>query len=449
MAKILILGAGKVAQHLIDYLLDHSEEYDWNLTVADLDKALAEERCDGHPRAEAIALNAKEDELLRKEFIKQHDIVVSLLPASMHHIPAADCITYKKHMVTASYVSKEVQDMADDVKDAGIQFIWEMGLDPGIDHMVLMEMIHRVEKEGGKINELRSFTGGLIAPESDTNPWKYKFTWAPRNVVLAGQGTAQYLKEGRLKYVPYNRLFKLYDEMTVEGYGDFEAYANRDSINYIDKYGLEEVPTFIRGTLRKSGYCDGWAALVTLGLTDDSFPIIGSEKLTLNQVIASFLPEVGPLDKIPLKGRVAEFLGIGIEGPVMAKLDWLGLLDEVPIKRKDGTPAEILQDVLEEKWKLEEDDKDMIVMVHQMKYALDGVEKSLDSTMVALGEDAENTSMSRLVGIPLAIIVKLILTGQINTPGLRIPIHEDIYIPALKELEKYGVEFNEVIKDVR
>lgn len=447
MAKILILGAGKVAQHLIDYLLDHSEAHDWHLTVADLDEALAKERCNGHQRALGISLNAKDDSK-RRELIKAHDIVVSLLPAFMHHIPAADCIEFKKHMVTASYVSDEVQAMASDVKEAGIQFVWEMGLDPGIDHMVLMEMIHRVENEGGKINELRSFTGGLIAPESDTNPWKYKFTWAPRNVVLAGQGTAQYLKEGRLKYVPYNRLFKLYDEMTVPGYGDFEAYANRDSINYIDKYGLSDVPTFIRGTLRKSGYCDAWAALVTLGLTDDSFPIIGSENLNINQVIASFLPEVGPLDKLPLKKRVAEFLGIGTDDPVMSKLDWLGLFDDDSIQRKNGTPAQILQDILEVKWELQPEDKDMIVMVHQLKYSLGDDIKSIDSTMVALGEDAENTSMSRLVGIPLAIMVKLILSGVVNTPGLRIPIHEDIYVPALKELENYGVEFNEVEKNL-
>jgi len=447
MAKILILGAGKVAQHLIDYLLSHSEEYDWWLTVADLNEDLAQERCGNNSRANGISLDAKDDEK-RRELIKSHDIVVSLLPAFMHHIPAADCIEFKKHMVTASYVSDEVQSMASQVEEAGIQFVWEMGLDPGIDHMVLMEMIHRVQKEGGKINELRSFTGGLIAPESDTNPWKYKFTWAPRNVVLAGQGTAQYLKEGRLKYVPYNRLFQLYDEMTVPGYGDFEAYANRDSINYISKYGLTDVPTFIRGTLRKSGYCDAWAALVTLGLTDDSFPIIGSEKLTINQVIASFLPEVGPLDKIPLKKRVAEFLGIGVDDPVMFKLDWLGLFDALEINRTNGTPAQLLQDILEVKWKLQPEDKDMIVMVHKLKYSIGDELKAIDSTMVDLGEDAENTSMSRLVGVPLAIMVKLILTGEVNTPGLRIPIHEDIYIPALKELEKFGVEFNEVEKDL-
>jgi len=447
MKNIFIIGAGYVARALIDYLLERSDKYEWQITVGDLDVSLAEEKVGNHPRGKAIEFNVK-DEAQRESVISNSDVVISLLPAFMHNIPAATCLKFSKHLITASYIKPEIMAMDEEAKSKDLLFMGEMGLDPGIDHMVIMELIDKIKKEGGELTALRSFTGGLIAPESDTNPWKYKFTWAPRNVVLAGQGTAQYLKEGRFKFIPYKRLFSLYDEISVPNYGNFEAYANRDSLLYTSKYGAENVPTFIRGTLRKEGFCDAWHSLVTLGLTDDSFPIYGSEKLTYNELISSFLPDVGATNKEALKQRLSEFLNIPTDGAVMEKLEWLELFDDRKIERKDGTPAQILQDLLEEKWALQDDDKDLIVMTHIMDYKKDGKKYKLNSSLTYKGQNSKDTAMGRLVGIPLAIMTKLLLTDKIKIRGVRMPIYPEVYEPAIKELKEYGVEFHDLVEEI-
>jgi len=406
MKKIFIIGAGYVASALIKYLLQHSTEHQWQVWVGDLDETLAIEKIGNHPNGKSIQFNVKDDEQ-RETYISQCDVVISLLPAFMHHIPAATCLKFNKHLITASYISEELRAFEKDVEKQGLLFMGEMGLDPGIDHMVIMQLLNEIEQKGGKIESLRSFTGGLIAPESDSNPWKYKFTWAPRNVVLAGQGTAQYKKNGRLKYIPYNRLFELYDEIEIDGYGKFNAYANRDSLSYIPKYSLENIPTFIRGTLRKDGFCDAWAKLVKLGLTDDSFPIIGSQHLTYNELISSFLPDIGATDKDTLIKRLSYFFNIPRNGPIMQKLLWLELLDNRSIELTDATPAQILQDLLEEKWALQPEDKDLIVMM-----------------------------------------AKLLLTDKIKLTGIKMPIYPQVYEPALKELKDYGVNFKDTVEQI-
>ncbi len=447
MKKILIIGAGYVASALIKYLLDRATQYDWEVWVGDLNEQLAIEKIGNHPRAKSIPFNVKNDEQ-REQWISQCDVVVSLLPASMHHIPAETCLKFNKHLITASYVSDQLKAFETEATQKGLLFMGEMGLDPGIDHMVIMNLIDEIEAKGGAITSLRSFTGGLIAPESDTNPWKYKFTWAPRNVVHAGQGTAQYKKNGRLKYIPYNRLFQLYDEFEIEGYGKFEAYANRDSLSYMPKYSLENIPTFIRGTLRKKGFCDAWAQLVKLGLTDDSFPIIGSQQLTYNELIGSFLPDIGPTDKDTLIKRIGYFLNLPEDGQIMKKLAWLELFDNRSIDLVDATPAQILQDLLEEKWALQPEDKDLIVMSHLLEYTINDRTEKLTSSLLYEGQHAKDTAMGRLVGVPLAIMTKLLLTNQINLTGIKIPIYPQVYKPALKELEEYGVEFKDAVEPV-
>jgi len=447
MKNIFIIGAGYVASALIKYLLERAQQHDWQIWVGDLNEQLAIEKIGDHPNAKSIQFNVKDDEQ-REKWISQCDVVVSLLPASMHHIPAETCLKFNKHLITASYVSKQLKAFEKEAESKGLLFMSEMGLDPGIDHMVIMNLIEEIENKGGKITSLRSFTGGLIAPESDTNPWKYKFTWAPRNVVLAGQGTAQYKKNGRLKYVPYNRLFQLYDEFEIEGYGKFEGYANRDSLNYMPKYSLENIPTFIRGTLRKEGFCDAWAQLVKLGLTDDSFPIIGSQHLTYNELISSFLPNIGSTDKNQLINRLSQFLEIPEDGSIMQKLAWLELFDNRSIELTDATPAQILQDLLEEKWALQPEDKDLIVMTHLFEYEMEGNIQKLTSTLAYEGQHAKDTAMGRLVGVPLAIMTKLLLTDQVNLIGIKIPIYPQVYKPALKELEEYGVTFKDSIEQI-
>jgi len=445
MKNIFVIGAGLVAQPLIDYLLEHSESHNWKITVGDLNLQLAFEKVKNHPNGKAIEFNVLNEEQ-RAEQIQQHDVVVSLLPAKMHHIPAETCLKHNCHLITASYVSKELKQMKADASNKNLLFLSECGLDPGIDHMTIMSILNKIDKKNGTLKAVRSFTGGLIAPDSDTNPWNYKFTWSPRNVVLAGQGTAQYKKNNQLKFIPYNRLFKLYDEISVEGYGAFNAYANRDSLKYISKYDLHNIPTFIRGTLRKQGFCNAWATLVQLGLTDDSFPIIGSQNLTYNEMISAFLPDEGSTDKHNLKKRVRQFLDLPNDNVILDKLEWLELFDSRKILLKDATPAQILQDLLEEKWALQPNDKDLIVMTHIIEYELENRTEKLTSNLTYEGKNADDTAMSRLVGVPLAIATKLLLTGKITLAGIKIPIEPQIYEPILEELEAYGVHFTESVE---
>ncbi len=443
MQKILVLGAGKSATDLIHYLLDHANEHDWQVIVGDLDIELATQKVGGHSRGQAIFYDVMDAELTDR-LVSEVDVVASVLPAKLHYLVAEACIKHKKHIVTPSYISSRDKAMEADFRNNGLLFMGEMGLDPGIDHMSVMKMLDEVRHLGGKVQAIRSFTGALIAPESDTNPWHYKFTWAPMNVVLAGQGTAQYLKNGRPKYIPYNRLFELTETYQVEGVGAFEAYANRDSILYLDKYNIPEVPTFIRGTLRQKGYCDAWNAFVKLGWTDNTFPIINSEKLTYNDLVEAFLPTDASEDSRSLDIRMAEFLDVAPDSELMDQMRWLGIFDHIQIQKPKATPAVILHDLLIEKWKLDENDKDMIVMIHLFDYELNGQMHRRQSTMVMKGKDRDNTAISATVGFPMAIMVKLILTGKVShLSGIHMPIMKEVYEPCLKELAELGVHFHE------
>lgn len=447
MKQIFIIGAGYVANTLIHYLSKNSNIYNWHIKVGDLNFELAKSKVEDKVNTQAIQFDVMDDAQCKKE-IAACDVVISLLPASMHHIPAKYCIENNSHLITASYVSNAIKEYDKAAKEKGLLFMSEMGLDPGIDHMVIMKMIAEIEDKGAKITALRSFTGGLIADESDTNPWNYKFTWAPRNVVLAGQGTAQYKKNKKLKFVPYKRLFSLYDEINIEGFGNFEAYANRDSLSYMPKYGLENIPTFIRGTLRKKGFCDSWNALVQLGLTDDSFPIVGSQNHRWNNLIDFFLPDEGEADKETLIKRLSSFLNVDVQNSIIKKMDWLGILDETKINLTDATPAQILQSLLEEKWKLEESDKDLIVMSHIFDYQLNSKNYKLQSDLAYVGENAKDTGMGRLVGMPLALMAKHLLIGNVKLTGVQIPIDASVYNPVITDLEEYGVHFNDRLEEL-
>ena len=312
MRNILIFGAGRSATVLIEYILEEARQYDWHVTVADADERLAERKVASHPNGKAIGLDIKSRKK-RNELIHEADVVVSLLPVSLHYQVVKDCIKHRKHVVTASYLSNEMYGLEDEVREAAIIMVGEMGLDPGIDHMSAMERIHQLTGEGCQMVGFKSYTGGLVAPESiGPNPWKYKFTWNPRNVVLAGQGTAQYLREGQYKYIPYNRVFEQTQLVEVPGLGKLEAYANRDSLLYKTVYGLQNIPTLIRGTLRYPGYCRAWNAFVKLGWTDDSYPIIGSNEMTYRDMVESYLMGVFHVypEGYTLQNRLADFLNI-------------------------------------------------------------------------------------------------------------------------------------------
>ncbi|MEL6277130.1 MAG: saccharopine dehydrogenase C-terminal domain-containing protein, partial [Bacteroidota bacterium] len=342
----------------------------------------------------------------------------------------------KKHLVTASYVSQELYRLGDEARDRELIFMGEMGLDPGIDHMSAMQRLDRIRNKGGKILAFRSFTGGLIAPESDTNPWRYKFTWNPRNVVLAGQGTAQYLENSKLKFIPYQRLFGTPWEVNVKGLGKMEAYANRDSLLYRSQYGLDDIPTILRGTLRYPGFCRAWNALVNIGLTDADFPILDSEKISYHELMEALAPRGAG----SVKDRIATLLEEDPNGNVMNKLVWLGLFRQKRIRLRDATPALILEQLLLDKWKLESHDKDMIVMQHQIDFELNGKQQRETSNLIMKGEDAEDTAMARTVGLPMGIFVRLIAEDKIKATGVHIPTMAEVYEPVLKELEEYGLK---------
>lgn len=441
MRKILIIGAGRSASSLIKYLLDKSETEKLHITIADLSLELAAKKANNHPNATGIQFDIN-NEAQRYEEISKADVVISMLPAHMHIEVAKDCITFKKNMVTASYVSDAMQALDSEVKENGLIFMNEIGLDPGIDHMSAMKIINDIRQKGGKMLLFESFCGGLVAPESDTNLWNYKFTWAPRNVVLAGQGgTAKFIQEGKYKYIPYNRLFRRTEFLLVEDYGKFEAYANRDSLKYRSVYGLDDVLTLYRGTIRRVGFSKAWNMFVQLGMTDDNYVMENSENMSYRDFINSFLP-YHPTDSVEIKTRLQ--LGIEQDDIMWDKLLELDLFN--PNKKvglKNATPAQILEKILFDKWALEPNDKDMIVMYHKFGYELAGKQHQIDSKMVCIGDDQTYTAMAKTVGLPVAMATLLILNGKIKTTGIQLPIHKEVYEPILAELEEYGVIFKD------
>ncbi len=440
MQNILVIGAGRSSTALINYLLEEAAKHDFFVTVADADLDAATRKVHGSPRGRATWLDASKVND-RRDLIQRHDVIISLLPPAMHLEVAQDCIQLGKHMVTASYVSKQVHRLGDEARQRALVFMNELGLDPGIDHMSAMQRIHEIKRKGGKITAFYSYTGGLVAPESDTNPWHYKFSWNPRNVVLAGQGTAQFLEVGKLKYIPYRRLFRQYRMIDVPGMGQYEIYANRDSLLYKDAYGLENTPTILRGTIRHKGFCDAWNALVRIGLTDATFPIVDSDKLTWHELLEAFLGISEGQGSV--KDRIARLIDLEPESPVMEQLEWLGLFSKRRIRTANATPALLLENLLLEKWVLQPEDRDMVIMQHVFEYEIKRKKHRLTSTLVMKGEDAEHTAMSKLVGLPLGIFVKLLMLGRISTTGVAIPTMPEVYEPVMEELKSFGVEFNE------
>jgi saccharopine dehydrogenase (NAD+, L-glutamate forming) len=437
--KILVIGAGRSSTSLLRYLLGNAEKEDWTLRVGEQDVAMAEKKVKGNDRAEAFAFNAL-DERERESAIKNADLIISMLPARFHTLVAKDCIRLKKNVITPSYVSPEMKAMHQDAVDAGVLIMNEIGVDPGIDHMSAMKIIHQIEREGGEMKRFESFTGGLVAPESDDNPWNYKFSWNPRNVVLAGQGgSAKFIEEGKYKYVPYHRLFERTRPISIEGHGEFEGYANRDSLSYRSIYGLENVLTLFRGTLRKKGFSRSWNAFVQLGMTDDSYKIKNSEDLTWRQFVNLFLPFD---ETLTVEEKVLRYLD-DIDESDLSKIEWLGFLDEEKTGLADASPAQLMQKKMEERMSLKSGEKDMIVMWHRFNYEQNGEEREIHSSLVAIGEDDNFTAMSETVGLPVGICAKLMLRGEFDLKGVVQPIMPEVYEPVLKELEDHGIRFEE------
>ncbi len=440
MKTILVLGAGLSSSSLIRYLLDHSTENDWQIRIVDRDMSLVQQKIGGHKNGVALSFNALEASERLPE-IEKADLVISMLPARFHLEVAEDCISTKTNLITPSYISPEMRALDDRAKAAGIVIMNEIGVDPGLDHMSAMKIIHAIQGKGGEITSFKSFCGGLVAPESDNNPWNYKFTWNPRNVVLAGQGgAASFIQDGQYKYIPYNRLFGRLHNISIDGFGDFVGYANRDSLSYRETYGLENIPTIYRGTLRRPGYCVAWDVFIELGMTDDSYSMTNTEDMTPRSFLNAYLPYH---QSMPVEEKFKLFLRED-RMDLFDRFKWLGIFKDKPLVGLDSpTPAQALQKILVDKLSLEDGDKDMLVMIHEFEYRLNGEKHAITSHMVNLGEDEVYTSMSNTVGLPAAICAKMILNGTLKSAGVTLPVQPEVYTPILDELEKFNISFIE------
>jgi saccharopine dehydrogenase-like NADP-dependent oxidoreductase len=440
MKTILVLGAGLSSSSLIRYLLENAVNYNWKVQVVDKDKEQVKRRVNNHPHAQAMVFDAL-DPIGRRQHIANAHLVVSMLPARYHVEVAKDCIDLKVHLITPSYISKEMLALNEEAKKAGIVIMNEIGVDPGIDHMSAMKIIDHIRDIGGEVTSFKSFCGGLISPQSDNNPWHYKFTWNPRNVVLAGQGgAASFIHNGEYKYIPYNRLFDRLDKITIPNYGEFEGYPNRDSLSYRKTYGLDTIPTLYRGTLRRPNFCTGFHVFIELGMTDDSYRMTDSETLTPRSFLNAFLPYnagISVEDKFKLFLREDRMY-------LYNQFESLGIFDkDESFGFPDASPAQLLEKLLVRKLSLAEQDKDMLVMYHEFEYTLNGKRRGITSSMINIGEDQLYTAMSNTVGLPVAICAKMILTEELKEKGVTLPVKKEIYQPILEELESFNIIFKE------
>jgi len=423
MKKILLFGAGKSATCLLDYLSRVVEEQHWYITVADADLSLLQKKLTPSEYVHVLSFDVRHDER-RSALIAQADLVISLLPPFLHILIARDCVRLCKHLLTASYADDSIRVLRPGIEANNLLFLCEMGLDPGIDHMSAMLLIDRIRQEGGSIRSFRSHTGGLVAPESDDNPWHYKVSWNPANVVRAGSSGAVYLENRRVREIGYAEIFEDPHMVKVGNHGVWAWYPNRDSLSYIPVYGLESAETFLRTTLRHPAFCEGWNFLVKAGLTRDDDKT-GAQIKTFrdwSRPIEPFLNTVN-LDRYTR----------------------LGLFDDLPLPAAGLSSARILQYLIETRWKMNESDRDMILMLHEIDYELNGTAFFLKSSLMVKGENALRTAMAKTVGLPLGIAARLILEEKINVRGLQIPIIPEIYLPVLEELSKEGILFQEEI----
>ena len=441
MRNILIIGAGKSTPYIVKYLMHKSSKENLFLTIGDIDINNAKKLATGYTNIRAIKFDIL-NKTNSSEQIFQSDIVISMLPARFHPLVASECLKHKKSLLTASYISDQMNELDDEVKRLGIIFMNEIGVDPGIDHMSAMKIIDKIKDEGNELVMFKSYTGGLIAPESDNNLWNYKFTWNPRNVVLAGQGgDAIFIERDKQKQIPYSKLFKNTELLEIDGYGNFEAYPNRDSLKYRSIYKLDNISTILRGTIRRPGFSNAWNVFVSLGMTDDSYSIQNSHMMSYSNYVDYFLSSNSIKS---IESRIKNKLGINETNVIWYKLLELDIFNSTKkIPLKNATPAQILEYILLQNWQLEKNDKDMIVMYHKLGYKKNKKIHQIDSTMVSIGEDETYTAMAKTVGLPLAITTLGILNKEIKSTGVQLPVSKDIYIPILKELEEYNIKFKE------
>jgi saccharopine dehydrogenase (NADP+, L-glutamate forming) len=434
MKRVLVLGAGLVARPLVQYLLDKKYE----VVMASRTVAKAEAMIKGHPNGKAFALNMQDEGELAR-FIRECDLAVSLVPFAYHPVVAKYCIAGRKHMVTTSYVSAAMQELDAGARSAGVTILNEIGVDPGIDHMSAMRIIHDVTRRGGRIVAFRSYCGGLPAPEANDNPLGYKFSWAPRGVLLAGRNSAQYLLDGRKVEVPSHRLFRDMHILAVEGQGDYEAYPNRDSISYIDVYGLQGIQTMYRGTLRNMGWCDCLFNYGKLGLLSlDEMEVKGKD-------YAGFMRQLtGAAGTEDLRAAAARKLGIPRDSLPVMNLQWLGLFSDRKFKVDRTSPLDAMGELMYEKLAFRPGERDMLVLIHDFRAEFpDRHRERVISEMIDYGIPHGDSSMSRTVSLPAAIAVDMILTGRIKETGVLRPVMPDVYNPVLDRLAELDIACKE------
>ena len=446
MKHILVLGAGQSAPFMINYLLKQAESHDWFITVGDRSKELASKSVNHHPKGTAISFDVNDAEI-RLMQIEKADIVINFLPPSFQYLIALGCISRGKHMITASYMDDRMKDLDNDANRKGILILNEMGLDPGIDHMSAMSMIHRVKARGGKISSFKSYGSGLPAPDSANNPLKYAITWNAHNVVMAGEVGAQYLYKGQIKILPYNEVFQRTWKFDLDGVGRMEAYPNRDSLKYQGLFGLDDAHTMIRGTLRYPGWSETWSQIVRMGLTNDTMHVPHVERYSYRELVEMLLPL--HQSSAELEQRVANFLNISPTGKIMDNLTWLGLFSDEKIVCNGETAAAVMESLLRKMLFLPPGGRDMVALVHEIDadFAEENNKKEkIISTFVAYGEPGGFTAIAKTVGLPAALAAKLVLTGDLPITGCHIPTHPAIYSQVLPELEKENLIFNEKIQ---
>jgi saccharopine dehydrogenase-like NADP-dependent oxidoreductase len=503
MKTILLFGAGKSATVLIDYLLETAITENWKVEIADADLKLAQSKVGHSQRATAVSFDIN-DANERSKHIRHADIVLSLLPPTLHFLVAKDCLKHHKNLLTASYVDEDISNLQSDIRSKNLLFLCEMGLDPGIDHMSAMKLIDGIRAKGGYISSFRSHCGGLVAPESDDNPWHYKISWNSRNIIMAGKAGAHYKEDGVEKKLSYEELFSTERVVEIPDIGYLSWYPNRDSLSYTSLYGLNDTKTFVRTTLRHPDFMYGWKNILELKLTDEKprYETDGKTLLEvfkehmdkngfgewLNQKLSERFAETKGLmenlmklveaeneaseegEKIPeafmaadekgnleeiaiddVKNKAAAFVAHKMHEAnlTLKQLFFLGLDDKDTLVNKGFcSPADILQFAMEKKLSLRPYDKDMVVMLHELEYTINGQRSSVNSSLVVKGENSLRTAMAKTVGLPMGIAAKLILNGQIKLTGLHIPTAKEIYEPVLKELELHDVKFHEVINQL-
>lgn len=438
MTNILVFGAGKSSSYLIKYLLEQAPKYFWQVSVADSNLQAAKERVKNHTYSKAYQIDIH-NEAERQLLIQSASIVLSLLPPALHVVVAKDCLLFNKNLVTASYISPEIKSMHEDAQKKGLLFMNEIGLDPGIDHMSAMKIIDEIERLGGDIYSFKSYCGGLVATVSDNNPWHYKISWNPRNILLAGQSGAHYLENGVDKKVDYKHLFKNYEIIDVPNFGKLAAYANRDSLGYQQVYKLHDVKTMLRATFRYEEFCIGWHAVIQLGLINEK----DSHQLGKLTYYDWFMQITQAIKGNTAQERIQQ---VAIDEKVSIELlDWLSLYSMEVINGEGAkSSADIVLQRIEQKWKMEENDKDLVVMHHEFGYMRKSIDTKVTSSLIVEGEDKTYTAMAKTVGLPMAIFTKLQLTGKVNNlTGVHIPITAEVYKPILKELTQYGIDFHE------